>query len=324
MSRNPQADLVAQLVDENPDVRVQVVGDQVLEVGPGDVGKIVVVQPDGTLGFTADSGPVLTVNGRTGNVAGLSEAVDLSAHLGDTLDAHAASAIAFTPTGTLASTTVQAAIVEAATEAAAAAEPIAAAHIADGTDAHVASAIGFSPVGTVAAVTVQAAIAELDTEKAAITATPQRITVSKTDGNWAPGSTAGAWVDGDGTGTAAARTYDVVIPNAVAGDKYDFTVSAIAGAGVGGLSVTMASIVAGAVVNRFASATLGVSAWVVLASVTRVISGSFPYVLQAGDISGGVARFRVQLNTTATGSTLFGGSIVTGSQIVLEAVGPLR
>lgn len=75
MSRNPQADLVVQIVDENPDVRVQVIGDSTLEVSPADVGKIVVVQPDGTLGFTSDSGPVLTVDGQTGNVDVVEDAI---------------------------------------------------------------------------------------------------------------------------------------------------------------------------------------------------------------------------------------------------------
>ncbi len=91
----------------------------------------------------------------------------LAGHLADTTDAHDASAISFTPTGTLAATDVQAAIVEAAAEAAAAAEPIAAAHIIDATDAHDASAVSFAPAGTVAATDVQGAVAEVATDAAA-------------------------------------------------------------------------------------------------------------------------------------------------------------
>ena len=96
---------------------------------------------------------VLTVNGETGNVV-----ID-------------ASEVPFTPTGTLSSTTVQAAIVEAATESAPVGEPIAAAHIADTTDAHAGTAITNTPAGNIAATTVQAAINELDSEKAATAST---------------------------------------------------------------------------------------------------------------------------------------------------------
>lgn len=85
---------------------------------------------------------------------------NLAAHLADTTDAHLASAIGFTPTGSIAATTAQAAIAEVATDAAA----DLAAHIADTTDAHAASAIGFTPTGNIAATTVQAAIAEVDSE----------------------------------------------------------------------------------------------------------------------------------------------------------------
>jgi hypothetical protein len=90
-------------------------------------------------------------------------------HIDDTIDAHDASAISFTPVGTIASTDAQSAIAEVATDYIAADVVVAAtvsAHLADTADAHVATAIGFTPAGTIAASTVQAAIAELDTEKA--------------------------------------------------------------------------------------------------------------------------------------------------------------
>lgn len=52
------------------------------------------------------------------NHAGVTGVPDLSAHTGDTDDAHDASAISFSPTGTIAATDVQAAIAEVASEAA--------------------------------------------------------------------------------------------------------------------------------------------------------------------------------------------------------------
>ena len=85
------------------------------------------------------------------------DAAALAAHLADTVDAHDASAISNVPAGTIAATTVQAAINELDTEIAA--------HIADTADAHDASAISFAPTGTIAATDAQAAIAELGTEK---------------------------------------------------------------------------------------------------------------------------------------------------------------
>jgi hypothetical protein len=129
-----------------------------------------------SIGFTAGGGIVSTdVQSAISEVAAdaLADATaianSLAAHLADTTDAHLATAIGFTPTGTIAATTVQAAIAEVATEAAA----DLAAHLADTTDAHAASAITFTPVGTVAATTVQAAIAEVASEAATATALVQ-------------------------------------------------------------------------------------------------------------------------------------------------------
>lgn len=104
-------------------------------------------------------------------------------HVNDTNDAHDASAISFVPTGTIAATTVQAAIVEVSAEVSAgiidhglllglgdddhpqyAKATDLALHISDEADAHDASAISFTPVGTIAATDVQAAIAELLSE----------------------------------------------------------------------------------------------------------------------------------------------------------------
>jgi hypothetical protein len=92
------------------------------------------------------------------------DAVDtlIDDHLADATAAHAGTAIAFAPAGTIAATTVQAAIEEVATEAAAAL----AAHTGDTTDAHDASAISVVPFETIAATDLQAALEEIYDESA--------------------------------------------------------------------------------------------------------------------------------------------------------------
>lgn len=123
---------------------------------------------------------------------------DVSTHIADATGAHAASAIAFTPVGTIAATDTQTAVAEVASEAATnlnnhvtdttdahdasaisvldEGELLAAADVEDAlaeiqgnlndhegetTAAHAGTAISFTPTGTIAATTVSAAIAEV-------------------------------------------------------------------------------------------------------------------------------------------------------------------
>lgn len=83
---------------------------------------------------------------------------------------HGAGVISNTPAGTIAATTVQAAINELDSDVSGLTADLAA-HLADTTDAHAASAITNTPAGNIAATTVQAAINELDTEKQPLDAT---------------------------------------------------------------------------------------------------------------------------------------------------------
>lgn len=73
-------------------------------------------------------------------------------HPGQSVGAHAASAISFTPTGNIASTDVQAAIAELDTEKAASGHT------------HSATAITFTPIGNILSTNVSAALAELDSD----------------------------------------------------------------------------------------------------------------------------------------------------------------
>jgi hypothetical protein len=131
------------------------------EITVNDGGGAVAVAVDETAGATtvlllvAEDASNLTVAALGGAAA-----ADLAAHLADATAAHAASAVSFSPTGTIAGTDVQTAVAEVATDAAA----LVTAHTGDATDAHAASAIGFTPVGAIAATDVQAAIAELEDE----------------------------------------------------------------------------------------------------------------------------------------------------------------
>jgi hypothetical protein len=127
----------------------------------------------------------------------------VDAHTGQASGAHAASAIAFTPGGTIAGSTVQTAVAEVATDAATAltnheADTTAIHGIADtsvletvsgsqakvnthtglATGAHAATAISFAPGGTIAATTAQAAIAEVATDAASALATHEADTTA--------------------------------------------------------------------------------------------------------------------------------------------------
>lgn len=95
-----------------------------------DADRLYVVQ--GTVGAGSDRRAT-----RAQLVAGLATTAALTAHIDDTSAAHAASAVSFSPTGTVAATDVQAAIAEVASEAADASNlttgTLAAARIADGS-----------------------------------------------------------------------------------------------------------------------------------------------------------------------------------------------
>lgn len=97
----------------------------------------------------------------------------VAAHLADTTDAHDASAISFSATGTISSTDVQAAIAELDSEKAAVAEPIAAAHISDTSDAHDASAISvLDAAGYYTGTTVETALQEVGADIADLASFP--------------------------------------------------------------------------------------------------------------------------------------------------------
>jgi hypothetical protein len=121
-----------------------------------------------------------------------SASADLAAHIADTTDAHAASAITNTASGNLAATNVQTALNELQTDIDTRATSAAlTAHIGDTTDAHAASAITNTPSGNLAATTVQAALNELQTDVDGKQATGNYVTALTGDGTASgPGSVA--------------------------------------------------------------------------------------------------------------------------------------
>ena len=130
---------------------------------------------------TGSEGSVVLRNVPVGTAMYLDEsaflsAATLQAHIDDSAGAHAASAISFTPAGTIAATDVQAAIAELdgdvgdAADDANTANAAIAAHLSDSAAAHAASAISFTPAGNIAATEVQAALQELDGDKVATSA----------------------------------------------------------------------------------------------------------------------------------------------------------
>ena len=117
-----------------------------------------------------DAGGLLTattVEAALAEIAGAlnTEEAALAAHLIDSSAAHAASAISFTPAGSVAATDVQAAIAEIDGDVAAV-DALIDAHIADSSAAHAASAISYAGGTGMSATDVEAAIDELATEKA--------------------------------------------------------------------------------------------------------------------------------------------------------------
>lgn len=95
--------------------------------------------------------------------ATLATDAELAAHTGQTTGAHAATAIAVTPTGGIAAVTVQAALAELDTEKAT--TTALTAHTGASAGAHAATAITYAGSTNLSATTVEAALDELDTEK---------------------------------------------------------------------------------------------------------------------------------------------------------------
>ena len=125
------------------------------------------VLTSGEIGVETDTGRAKIGNGSTAWTSLPYIDAAIADHPADPTNAHAASAIGFSPTGSIAATDVQAAVAEVASEAASALS----AHTGNGTGAHAASAISYAGSTNLSATTVEAALDELDAEKAAVQTT---------------------------------------------------------------------------------------------------------------------------------------------------------
>lgn len=143
----------------------------------------------------------------TGSVTTVQANVD--AHINDTTDAHAGTAITNVPAGGVAATTVQSAINELDTEKATTAALTA--HTGAVAGAHAASAISSSATGDVAATDVQSAIAELASEKATTGSVTTVQTNLTTHINNAAGAHAATAVSFSPTGTVSSTTVQAAI-----------------------------------------------------------------------------------------------------------------
>lgn len=148
-------------------------------------------------------------------------ATAISDHLADAVDAHAGTAITNTPAGTIAATTVQAALNELDGDIQA--------HIVDAVDAHDASAISITAIATIAATEVQGALAELQSDIAdrALSST----LTAHTDTTVAHGAT-GAVVGTTNTQVLTNKDYD----GGVATDTRRFTLPKATKATLDGLT----------------------------------------------------------------------------------------
>lgn len=147
------------------------------------------------------------------------------------------------------------------------------------------------------------------------------VRVVKSDANLTLVANTQAWADVDTGGTAAARPLDVVISGVTAGQWVDLEVNAHLASAAAVCLLDVFTVVSGSPVNQFGSTEIGVSGWVVNASIGVDLVGRMSYQLQAGDIEGGSVRLRLRYkNVHATVARVLDGT--GGNRIVLEGRGP--
>jgi len=134
-----------------------------VNISGGTTGEVLTKQSNADGDYVWQAIDALPSGGTTGQVLAKQSNADGDADWIDPVST--AADVTFSPTGSIASTDVQAALAELDGDVAANATSISD-HLSDTSDAHDASAISFSPTGGLASTDVQAALAELDSEKA--------------------------------------------------------------------------------------------------------------------------------------------------------------
>ena len=256
--------------------------------------------PSGEVHLYAKSSKLLFWKDDAGTEYPVSQAADLAAHLADTTAAHAASAIAFTPTGTVASTNVQDAIAEAASEAAAGGIPSTlvdakgdivtatadntAARLAVGTNDHVLHAASGQSTGLI---WKRPRILNTFVRRAS-----GDLTITN-DTSWHDVPTIG-----DLTIAAASGDILEVIFSSVTSQSCRFDVQLVTSGNYVGDGVGASS--------------QGIAGWANRAAAAAPVGGCpIPYTVVSGDISSGNVALRLRYTTNGSGATtLFAGSTV--------------
>lgn len=113
-----------------------------------------------------------------------------------------------------------------------------------------------------------------------------------------------AWADVDPSGTANARTYDLVVPGVVAGMKIEASLMCLVTSAAGAMLFDYWTVVAGAAVNQMGSNGGGTTGWGIETNVQRYLQGGYNgiYTLAVNDIENGSLRLRLRF-WLASGST---------------------
>lgn len=146
------------------------------------------------------------------------------------------------------------------------------------------------------------------------------VRVSKTDANLACGVVANTWHDLDPGGSASARPLDIVIPGVSAGDWVEVSANLYSPNAATAVYLDIFTVVAGAVVNQFGSATTGIVGWLLPSGLAWQASNSGRYQVQSGDIEGGSVRLRIRDRNTSTTARSIGAS--GGIEFRMDGRGP--
>lgn len=140
-----------------------------------------------------------------------------------------------------------------------------------------------------------------------VTVGPVTTPVSKADGDISL-TVNNAWHDVDSSGSASARSLDIVIPNVFAGQWVEGYLNSSALTASSGLCYfDFVTIVAGVKVNHFSvqgSGQFGPVGWQCIANSEHKLTGNINRQLVAGDIENGAVRIRLQCRTFTATSTL--------------------
>lgn len=158
------------------------------------------------------------------------------------------------------------------------------------------------------------------TEFDAAVAAAAPVRVTKADANLVLGIVANTWHDVDANGSAAARPLDVVIPNVEAGQWVEVAANLYSPNAATAVYLDVFTVVAGAPVHQFGSATTGTVGWLLPSGLAWQASNSARYQVQADDIENGSVRLRLRDRNTTTTARSIGSN--SGIEFEMAGTGP--